>query len=412
MTRERAVTASDSAAEPFELTEDFYQNPHAVYDRLREYGPAHRVRFPDGGTGWLITDYDAAKAAFLDPAISKDLTSEGARAALSGDGAQAAGAMFGDMMLFYDPPGHTRLRTLVNRAFGGRAVRELAPRITELADTLLAGLAADAAADQDLLDRYAFPLPMLVICELLGVPDAERDNFRAWSTTLVSNDETVEARGAAVRQFVAYIDQLIRAKREQPAHDLLSELITVSEDDDRLSHRELISMVFLLLVAGFETTVNLIANAVAILLSDNNLHATLVANPERIPDFVEEVLRFESPASEATFRYTTAAVTLGGLEIPAGQRILVSMAAADRDPARFADPHTVDLDRADKNHLAFGHGIHRCVGAPLARMEGGIALTRLLAAYPELELAADAELRWRKSLIVRGLTGLPVRLHP
>ncbi|WP_051179411.1 cytochrome P450 family protein [Nocardia concava] len=414
MGHETAVTASELATEPFALTEDFYQDPHAAYDELRGRGPAHFVRFPDGATGWLITDYEVAKAAFLDPTVSKALKSKGARATLAGDGAggQVASAMFGDMMVFYDPPEHTRLRTLVNRAFSSRAVRELAPRITELADALLADLAADAGTDQDLLDRYAFPLPMLVICELLGVPNEERDNFRAWSTTLVSNDETIEARTAAVQQFVGYIDQLIRAKGSEPADDLLSELISVSEDGDRLSHRELISMVFLLLVAGFETTVNLISNAVAILLNDKAVRATLTQDPDRVPDFVEEVLRYESPASEATFRYTTVPVTLGGVEIPAGQRILVSMAAADRDPARFADPHTVDLDRADKNHLAFGYGIHRCVGAPLARMEGGVALTRLLAAYPDLELAADAELSWRKSLIVRGLTGLPVRLRP
>ncbi|MFE3223478.1 cytochrome P450 [Nocardia sp. NPDC059228] len=414
MVHETDVPAGELAIEPFVLTDDFYQHPHAAYDLLRARGPAHFVRFPDGGTGWLITGYEAAKTAFLDPAISKALKSEGARTALAGDGAgaQAAGAMFGDLMLFYDPPEHTRLRTLVNRAFSSRAVRELASRITGLADVLLAELAADAAVDQDLLDRYAFPLPMLVICELLGVPHADRDDFRAWSTTLVSNDETVEARGAAVQRFLAYIDQLINAKRDEPSDDLLSELISASEDGDRLSHRELISMVFLLLVAGFETTVNLISNAVAILLTDKDVRAALADTPDRVPDFVEEVLRYESPASEATFRYTTVPVTLGGVEIPAGQRLLVSMAAADRDPARFADPHRVDLDRTDKNHLAFGHGVHRCVGAPLARMEGGIALSRLLAAYPDLELAAGAELTWRKSLIVRGLTALPVRLRP
>ncbi|MFX0579435.1 cytochrome P450 family protein [Nocardia nepalensis] len=411
---ENAVPATESAIEPFELTDDFYQHPHAAYDELRGRGPAHFVRFPDGGTGWLITDYEAAKAVFLDPTISKALKSEGARAALAnaGVGARGAGGRFGDMLVFHDPPEHTRLRTLVNRAFSSRAVRELAPRITELADALLADLAGDAATDLDLLDRYAFPLPMLVICELLGVPNEERDNFRAWSTTLVSNDETAEARGAALQQFVAYIDQLIGAKREDPAGDLLSELITVSEDGDKLSYRELIGMVFQLLFAGFATTVNLISNAVAILVSDNGIRAALVQDPGRVRDFVEEVLRYESPASEAGFRYTTVPVTVGSVEIPAGQRVLVSMAAADRDPARFADPQTFDLDRADKNHLAFGYGIHRCVGASLARMEGGIALARLLAAYPDLELAAGAELSWRKSLNVRGLTGLPVRLRP
>ncbi|MFD7841660.1 cytochrome P450 [Nocardia sp. NPDC059764] len=410
MVHETAAPASELVLEPFELSDDFYQRPHDAYDLLRARGAAHFVRFPDGGTGWLVTDYEAAKAVFLDPAVSKALKSPGAQAALGGDAGGAA--IFGDMMLFYDPPEHTRLRALVNRAFSGRAVRELAPRITELADGLLAGLAEDAASEQDLLDRYAFPLPMLVICELLGVPNEDRDSFRGWSTTLVSNDETPEARGAAVGQFLGYIDGLIRAKQEAPADDLLSELISASEDGDRLSHRELISMVFLLLIAGFETTVNLISNAVAILLTDNGVRAALAADPGRMADFVEEVLRFESPASEGTFRYTTAPVAVGGVEIPAGRRVLVSMAAADRDPSRFDDPHRVDLDRADKSHLAFGYGIHRCVGAPLARMEGGVALTRLLAAYPDLVLATDAELSWRKSLIVRGLTALPVRLRP
>ncbi|MFE3055129.1 cytochrome P450 [Nocardia sp. NPDC059239] len=404
--------ADNLATEVTELTDNFFDEPHTVYDQLRARGAVHRVRLPDSGLGWLITDYEVAKAAFTDPAISKVLKSPGAKATVAAEGGDRhlGGSMFADMMVFYDPPEHTRLRGLVNRAFSGRAMAELSPRISELADELLADLASDRGEVVDLLERFAVPLGMSVICELLGVPSTDRDAFQRWSTSLLSSEESNEARATAVMDFVRYIDQLIRTKDATPGRDLLSELIAARQDDDRLSHRELISMVFLLLVAGFETTVNLIGNGVAIFLADKNLHQALLADPDRIPAFIEEVLRFEAPATEATFRYTTAPTTLGGIEIPQDQLILISMAAADRDPTQFPDPHRFDPDRFP-NHIAFGHGIHRCVGAPLARTESAIALTRLLSTYPNLELAPDTDLRWRKSLIVRGLTALPVRLR-
>ncbi|APA96394.1 cytochrome P450 family protein [Nocardia seriolae] len=402
--------AAELATEVFELGDEFFDDPHSIYDRLRGRGPVHRVRLPDSGLGWLITDYEVAKAAFTDPAISKVLESPGARATVEAEGGDRhlGGSMFADMMVFYDPPEHTRLRGLVNRAFSGRAMAESAPRITELADELLGGLAAGETVD--LLERFAVPLGMSVICELLGVPGADRDAFQRWSTSLLSSEDSNEARAAAVMEFVGYIDNLIRAKGAEPGRDLLSELIAARTDGDRLSHRELISMVFLLLVAGYETTVNLIGNGIAILLADRELQRGLSADPDRIPAFVEEVLRYEAPATEATFRYTTAPIVLGGIEIPRDQLILVSMAAANRDPAQFPDPHRFDPDRTPSNHIAFGHGIHRCVGAPLSRTEGVIAITRLLAAFPDLELAPGTELRWRKSLIVRGFSTLPVRL--
>lgn len=414
MGHETACAAKELAVDPFELTDDFYQDPYTAYDRLRSRGPVHYVRFPDSSTAWLVTDYEVAKIAFTDPTISKALKSTGARAALAANGGDqhVQSGLFKDMMVFYDPPEHTRLRTLVNRAFGSRAVRDLAPRVAEIADSLLAAMASESNADQDLLDSYAVPLPMMVIGALLGVPHSDRDSFREWSTILVSSEHSNDARMAAVQEFVAYIDQLIRTKSGAPDSSLLSELIAVGEDGDRLTHRELISMVFLLLVAGYETAVNLVGNAVATLLADNDTRVMVRDDPSRIPALVEEVLRHRSPAGEATFRYTTEPIALGGIEIPAGELIVVSMAAAGRDPRRFTDPHRVDIDRPDNHHLAFGYGIHRCVGAQLARMEATIALTRLLGEYPDLELAAGAELEWRRSLIVRGLTKLPVRLHP
>ncbi|MBF6327564.1 cytochrome P450 family protein [Nocardia transvalensis] len=411
MGHETASETAELATEPVELTDDFYLEPHLVYERLRSRGPVHYVRFPDSSTGWLVTDYEVAKAAFADPTISKALRSAGARAAtVANNGGQLVGnSMFEDMMVFYDPPEHTRLRSLVNRAFGSRAVRDSAPRVAELADSLLADMTGDA---QDLLEAYAIPLPMKVICELLGVPHEDRDSFRTWSTILMSGEQTKATRTAAVQEFVAYLDQLIHTKRAAPENDLLSELIAARENGDRLTHRELLSMIFVLLVAGYETSVNLIGNAVAILLTDNNSRRLLRTDPGRIPAFIEEVLRYQPPAREATFRYTTTPTTLGDTEIPAGQLLVVSMAAANRDPHRFPDPNLFDLTRPDNHHIAFGHGIHHCVGAHLARMEGTVALSRLLSTYPNLELAEATTLQWRKSLIIRGLTALPVRLRP
>lgn len=414
MVHETKAAVGALAVEPVELTDDFFRSPHAVYQRLRDRGPVNFVRFPDASTGWLITGYEVARAAFTDPAISKVLGAPQARAAVaanSGDHAIRSG-LFKDMMVFYDPPEHTRLRALVNRAFGSRAIRDLEPRVVEIADALLADLEVGAGDVQDLLEVYAGPLSMLVICELLGVPVSDRGQFRDWSAIVVSSEPTREDRTKAVHEFVGYIDRLIRTKGAAPEADLLSELIAAEEDGSRLTHPELISMVFLLLVAGYETSANLIGNAIALLLSDSDSRELLRNDAGRVPPFVEEVLRYESPTRETTFRYTKAPVVLGGIEIPAGELVVISVAAAGRDPDRFDNPDTLDPGRPANQHLAFGHGIHRCVGAQLSRTEGVVALTRLLAKFPSLELAQGADFQWRKSLIVRGLTTVPVRLRP
>ncbi|MBU3067407.1 cytochrome P450 [Nocardia sp. NEAU-G5] len=413
MVRENASRAGELVAEPVDLTEEFFRNPHAVYGRLRGRGAVHFVRFPDASTGWLITGYEAAKQVFADPSISKDLGSAGAREAVAnGSSRYVDNSVFVDMMVFHDPPEHTRLRALVNRAFGSRAVRDMEVRVTEVADTLLANLAGRAGEVQDLLEGYAFPLGMLLICELLGVPHEDRDRFWDWSRILMSGNETRDTRSASVQEFADYIDKLVRTKSAAPGQDVLSELIAAREGGDRLTHQELISMVFVLLVAGFETTVNLIGNAVAKLLTDKDSRQLLCDDPDRMAAFVEEVLRYRSPTRETTFRYTTTPVTVAGTDIPAGQIIVVSVAAANRDPHRFTDADHFDLTRPDNQHIAFGHGIHHCVGAPLARMEGAVALARLLAEYPDLELDESVRLEWRKSLVIRGFTTVPVRLRP
>lgn len=401
-----------TAADPIlELTDDFYQDPHAVYRELRARGPIHRIRL-DGVLGWLVVDHEVAKQAFTEPGISKKIGSPLGQEVLARNGAaDTFNAAINDNMLFSDPPQHTRLRKLVTKAFTGRAVRQLGPRITTIADELLAELATRERAD--LLDSYAFPLPIAVICELLGVPDDDKDDFRAWTAVVVNDSASIEERTAAGISFFTYMTKLIEERTATPGEDLLSELIVAKEDGDRLDQSELISMLLLLLAAGHETTVNLIGNAVYEMLREPALARRLQAEPETVPAFVEEVLRSHGSIHLATARYTTEPITLGGQEIGAGEFIMISVAAANRDPSRFSEPDRFDADRADNRHIAFGHGIHFCLGAALARMEATVAINRLLDRIPHLSLdVAPEELSWRKSLLIRGLAALPVSTVP
>ncbi|WP_280267164.1 cytochrome P450 family protein [Nocardia wallacei] len=400
-----------AATEVLELTDEFYQDPHAVYRTLRQRGPIHRIRL-DGVLGWLVVDHDVAKQAFVEPNISKNVGSPEGQAVLAKNGAaEMINGAINDNMLFADPPQHTRLRRLVAPAFAGRAIRDLGPRITAIADDLLDAMGERDTAD--LLDSYAFPLPIAVICELLGVPDDDKDEFRSWTAVIVNDSASIEERTTAGIAFFSYLTELIAARRERPGADLLSELIVAKDDDDRLDQQELISLMLLLLAAGHETTVNLIGNAVLELLRDPATAARLRAHPDEIPAYLEELLRCQGPVHLATARYTTAPITLGDQHIDAGEFIMISLAAVNRDPERFTDPDRIAPAREDNRHVAFGHGIHFCVGAALARMEATIALTRLLDRFPDIALDGEfGDLTWRKSLLIRGLTALPVRLAP
>lgn len=408
------MTYSDSAQAAdaiLELTDDFYQDPHAVYRELRARGPIHRIRL-DGVVGWLVVDHEVAKQAFLEPGISKKIGSPEGQAVLARNGAvDRFNGAINDNMLFADPPQHTRLRKLVTKAFTGRAVRELGPRITTIADELLAEIGTRDRAD--LLDAYAFPLPVAVICELLGVPDDDKHDFRAWTAVVVNDSAPIEERTTAGISFFSYMTKLIAARTDSPGDDLLSELIIAKEDGDQLDQSELISMLLLLLAAGHETTVNLIGNAVYEMLRNPRIAERLRAEPETVPAYVEEILRSQGPVHLATARYTTRPIVLGGREIGAGEFILISLAAGDRDPDRFTHPDRVDVDRADNRHIAFGHGIHFCLGAALARTEATIAINRLLDQIPELSLDPEyGEPIWRRSLLIRGLMALPVSMVP
>jgi cytochrome P450 len=401
------------AGELVSLDGEFIQSPYALYDRMREETPVHEVIMPRGLKVWLVTRYADARDALADPVLHKDMRQ--ARDLFDRHNTVARdragfGPELAAHMLNSDPPDHTRLRKLVAKAFTMRRVELMRPRIERITDGLLGGFSGDSV---NLVDEFAFPLPVTVICELLGVPTADRDDFRRWSTALVSVSDGDEVAQAA-QDMIVYLTALIADKRANPADDMLTALIQVREDgdDDRLTEVELVSMAFLLLLAGHETTVNLIANGVLALLRNPGQLAALRADPSLLPGAVEEFLRYESPVSQATLRYTTAPVRLGEVDVPAGEFVLVSLSAANRDGARFADAGDLDVTRAAAGHLAFGHGIHFCVGAPLARLEGQIAIGRLLQRFPDLALAADpGGLRWRNSILLRGLEALPVRLR-
>ncbi|HTU73682.1 MAG TPA: cytochrome P450 [Trebonia sp.] len=392
--------------EPIQLGEELSQDPHALYPRLRPGGPARPVILPNEWPGWLVTSYEDARRLLADARLSKDVTR--AVGLFPPGTARAYESPLVAGMLNSDPPDHTRLRRLVTKAFTAGAVEQLRPRIEQAADGLLDAMPADSTVD--LLDAYALPLPITVICELLGVRAADRDEFRAWTLAFVTNTPEVELAEAG-RRLTAYLTALISDKKSSPADDLLSRLVQVSDEDGQLSAAETLSMAFLLLVAGFETTVNLIANGVRALLHHPGQLALLRSEPSRLPGAIEEILRFDGPLHIATVRFTTEPVPAGDTEIPAGQLVHVSLLAANRDGDRFPDPDRFDITRQPAGHLAFGHGIHHCVGAPLARLEGQVAIGRLLRRFPGITLDGDpGGLAWRDSTLMHGLISLPVRL--
>jgi cytochrome P450 len=382
----------------------FQSDPHPTYRQLRRAGPVRLVKLPSGVSAWLVTRYDDARRALSDPRLSKAVP-VGGPAEVSMPSEIRAAIMH--HMLNADPPDHTRLRRLVSTAFTSRRIEALRPRIGQITEELLDRM--NGRDRLDLIDAFAFPLPIQVICELLGVPVADRDSFRAWSGIIVAGSQSGGRLPGAVAAMVAYIRGLIADRRGRDGDDLLAALISATDDGDRLSRDELTSMVFLLLVAGHETTVNLIGNGAFLLLSEPERWERLRAEPSLLPSAIEEFLRFDGPVETATFRVATEEVEIGGQTIPAGAPVLVVLLSANRDDERFPDAGKVVLDRAHNPHLAFGHGIHYCLGAPLARMEAHIAFEKLLGRYPDLRLAVDpAELRWRPGVLLRGLQELPV----
>jgi cytochrome P450 len=369
-----------------------------------------QVTMPSGLRAWLVTGYPEARAALADPRLAKDagqLAGLMQRQARLGDDASFSDYL-SKHMLNSDPPYHERLRGLVNKAFTARRVEHLRRRVQEICDGLIAALAARREAD--LIESLAIPLPITVICELLGVPEPDRDSFRALSNTLVAALPAPVVAEAS-RAMGGYLRGLVASKRAEPGEDMLSALIGAREAADRLTDDEVISMAVLLLAAGHETTVNLIGNGMLALVTNPGQFAALRADRTLLPNAIEEFLRYDGPVSHATMRFTERATVIGGAEIPPGELVMVSLDAADHDPQRFPDPDRLDLRRPTGGHLAFGHGIHYCLGAPLARLEAEIAFTGLLDRFSLIELAIPVDtLRWRVSTVMRGLERLPLRL--
>ncbi|MFB7781072.1 cytochrome P450 family protein [Streptomyces bauhiniae] len=386
------------------LGELFVNDPYPVYAALRETGPVHRVRVPEGHEAWLVVGYEAARAALADPRLAKSW--DRAEPTLS-----VVRPAAGPNMLNSDPPDHGRLRELVVREFTPRRVQALAPRVEELTETLLDAMLARPDGRADLVEALSFPLSMAVICELLGVPELDRVAFRTWTAEVFSHPDPL-ARRTASQRMGAYLAQLLDDKRRAPGDDLMSALVRTSDDDGgRLSPEELIGTAWLLLVAGHETTANLMSNGVLALLTHPAQLADLRADMRLIDAAVEEMLRYNGPVEAATYRFTTEPVDIGGTVIPGGgELVLVVIADADRDPARFSDAERFDIRRAGRGHVAFGHGIHYCLGAPLARLEARVAVRALLDRCPGLALDTEpTAVTWRAGMLVRGPRRLPVR---
>ncbi|MFD5748580.1 cytochrome P450 [Streptomyces sp. NPDC127033] len=419
------VRAGDAGAEDLALGDwpGFTADPYPRYARLRADGAVHPVSLPLGAPQWLVTDGATSRAALTDhERLRNDIRHS---SSWKSDGGHAVGRN----MLQVDPPDHTRLRRLVAREFTQRRVQALRPRVQEIADGLLDAVAADGRAD--LVDAYGFPLPITVICELLGVPAADREPFRAWSAQIVAVTDP-EAGQRANREMTEYFLGLIEEKRALPAgaaeSDLLHAVIHSTDGEDGegdgagLDTEELLGMAFVLLVAGHETTAHLISSAVHHLLRHPGQLAALRADWTLLDGAIEETLRYEPPVQATSYRHTAEPVTLGGTRIAAGEPVMFSIAAANRDPERFPDPDRFDIHRdpaVTRGHLSFGHGIHHCLGAPLARLEGAVALRTLLERFPDLALdeagtagngagAGAGAPEWRPGLL-RGLNRLPVR---
>ncbi|MEU5208495.1 cytochrome P450 [Streptomyces sp. NPDC020742] len=390
---------------------EYTRDPYPLYAELRARGPVHRVRFPSGVCAWLVTGYEAAQQALTDPRLGKHHSRGNAawraRASIMPEPQHSQLQVH---LLHQDPPRHTEMRRLITDAFAPQRVAALRPRFQERADALLDALPEGGRVD--LVEAFAAHFPFQVLADVIGLPEEFAARFdRDWGKVVQPvgpEDPGRPVYEARLRGLQRYIADLVAAKRRQPGDDLLSRLVA-ARDDGRLGPEELDSMVFQLLVAGQEPVTNQITTALVALLRHPERLAELAADPELLPRAVEELLRYDSAFELTTWRFFAEGSELHGTRIPAGDSVIVSLCAANRDPERFADADALDFDRSPNPHLAFGHGIHFCPGAALARIELQIALGTLLRRLPDLKPAApDEELRWIPAVLARGVDRLPV----
>jgi cytochrome P450 len=385
-------------------TDDFVADPHGLFAVLRDAAPVLPVVINGGIQAWLITRYDLARQAFTDERMAKGVEHwrafNAGEVPFTGDVAVAARRN----ILSSDPPDHTRLRSVLASAFTPRRVEALRPWISRIVDELLDTIAPKGSAD--LVSEFALPIPMTVICELFAVPDEYRPHIRAWTETLFHGAEPDRMRQAS-DDIDSLLGEVIAARRADPGDDFTSTVIR-AQDDGRLSAQELTMLLRAMLAGGNETSINLLGNAIAALLRHPDQLAVLAARPDRWPDAIEEVLRWDGPIQNSIWRFATADIEIEGVRIPGGDAIIVGIAAADRDGRRFAEPEKFHIGRTDHAHLAFGRGIHHCIGAPLARLQAAVALPALFDRLKGLRLATSwTQLRYRRSTMSRGLISLP-----
>lgn len=394
------------------LSPEFKANPFPLLARLRAEQPVCRVTLPDKTPVWLVTRYEDVRTLLTDDRFAKSrynaLTPEQLR---KQPWVPPTFRPLERTMVDLDPPDHTRLRQFVHKAFTPRLIEQMRDRVQTLANDLLDAVALKG--EMDLVRDYALPLPMTIITEILGVPIQDRDKFHKWSKVIVSVDQfNANWRVIpAIWMFNRYLRRFFKVRRSDLRDDLVSALIQAEEAGGRLSEDELLAMVFLLLVAGHETTVNLIASGTLELLRHHDQMEKLRRDPTLIKSALEELLRYTAPVFISTERYAREDVTIQGVTISRGEMTLGVIGSANRDETVFENPDILDIEREPNKHLSFGHGIHYCLGAALARLEAQIAINTLLERMPKLRLKGPPEsLRWRRSLILRGLEALPVEI--
>jgi len=396
-----------SEADPFDL--EWRQDPWPLYRRFQDESPVHR--YPLGG--WLVTRWDDCSDVLRDRRFGSDPSklNEAAQEAVGANDVYQPGT---SVLLFIDPPDHTRIRSLVSKAFTPKVVNGLRPWLEDLVDRML-----DAKIEEGELEVLAdvgYPLPAEVICQLLGVPTSDRDQFRDWSAAasrlLDGNLEPAdqEAGGMAAMALFTYFADLLEDRRRDPGDDLLSGLVAAEEEGDRLTPEELLTTVVTLFVAGHETTMNLIGNGTLALLDHPDQLTKLAGDPAMARPTAEEALRFEGPA-QLVPRVALEPLTIGDAPIDVGDSVILGLAAANRDPRRFADPDRFDAGRVDAGHLAFSLGPHHCLGAALARLEAEVAFAAMARRLRDLELVGPRP-QYRAHAILRGLEALPVRFTP
>ncbi|MBN3526552.1 cytochrome P450 family protein [Paenibacillus apiarius] len=391
------------------FSSDFKDKAYSLYEQLRMQDPVHKTVMPNGNTAWIVSRYEDAASALKNERLKKNL--------FQFVGPEETGVPASRMDLLFrhmlnsDPPDHTRLRSLVQKAFTPRMIENMRGRVQEISDWLIDQV--ETQGSMELIRDYAYPLPLIVICDMLGLPNEERDQFRTWSHAMVSAfnyPEKYKQITSEIDEFTSYIKVLIQRCRLDPQEDLLSLLTQAESEGSKLSEHELVSMIFLLIVAGHETTVNLIGNGTFALLQHRDQLEALRGNPALIHSAIEELLRFMGPVEFATNRWVGEDFEWGGKTIAKGDVVLIALASANRDPEYFLHPERLDITRGNNHHIAFGTGIHHCLGAPLARMEGRIAIDTLLRRLSNMKLAvAPDRLKWQPTFIMRGFTALPVQ---